>query len=491
MAPERQSETQETLDPGDWEAMRALGHQMLDEALDYMQSLRDRPVWQHAPAETKAHFAAPAPVNPEAPEAVYQEYLQYIRPYQLGNNHPRFWGWVAGTGTVMGMLAELLRASTNGVSGGFAYMSSNYVELQVLEWCKQLLGYPLEASGLLTSGGSASNLIGLAVARNTTAGFDVRKLGLQGSDRRLTLYCSDEAHSSIQKDVELLGLGSDSIRRIAVNDAMEIQIPQLRAAIKTDIENGLRPFCVVGACGTTNTGSVDDLPALAAICKENGLWFHVDGAFGAWAAITPKYKHLVKGMELADSLAIDLHKWMYLPYAIGAVFVRDSEAHRKAFSLAVSYLAHGEGERGLTAVDVPWLSDYGYELSRSFQALKAWMTIKEQGTAKYARVIQKNIDQAYYLADLVKAAPELELAVPVALNVCCFRYVRSGAQDALLDKLNKQIVAELHEQGIAAPSIVVIGGSSYLHVANTNHRSLDEDFDLLVREVIRIGNGMS
>ena len=285
----------------------------------------------------------------------------------------------------------------------------------------------------------------------------------------------------------MLGLGSDSIRRIPVNDAMQIEVPQLQAAIRTDIENGLRPFCVVGACGTTNTGSVDDLPALASICREHGLWFHVDGAFGAWAAIAPRYKHLVKGMELADSLAIDLHKWMYLPYAIGAVFVRDAEAHRKAFSLAVSYLAHGEGERGLTGIDVPWLSDYGYELSRSFQALKAWMTIKEQGTAKYARVIQKNIDQAFHLADLVKTRPELELAVPVALNVCCFRYVRPGMEDSLLDNLNRQIVAELHERGIAAPSIVVIRGRCYLHVANTNHRSQNEDFDLLVREVVRIG----
>jgi aromatic-L-amino-acid decarboxylase len=489
--PAEQPQAQETLDPADWEAMRALGHRMLDEALDYMQSLRDRPVWQHASPEVKAHFAAPAPVDGEPAESIYQEYLQYIRPHQLGNNHPRFWGWVAGTGTVMGMLAELLRASTNGVSGGFAYMSSNYVEMQVLAWCKQLLGYPAEASGLLTSGGSASNLIGLAVARNTAAGFDVRKLGLHGSGPKLTLYCSDEAHSSVQKDVELLGLGSDSIRRIPVNDAMQIEVSQLEAAIRKDLDNGLHPFCVVGACGTTNTGSVDDLPALASICKEHGLWFHVDGAFGAWAAIAPKYKHLVRGLELADSLAIDLHKWMYIPYAIGAVFVRDPEAHEKAFSLAVSYLAHGEGDRGLTGVDVPWLSDYGYELSRSFQALKAWMTIKEQGTAKYARVIQKNIEQAYYLGDLVKAAPELELAVPVALNVCCFRYVRPGLEDVHLDTLNKQIVAELHERGIAAPSVVVIRGRSYLHVANTNHRSLNEDFDLLVRQVVRIGNAMS
>jgi glutamate/tyrosine decarboxylase-like PLP-dependent enzyme len=218
------------------------------------------------------------------------------------------------------------------------------------------------------------------------------------------------------------------------------------------------------------------------------LWFHVDGAFGAWAAIAPKAKHLVAGLEQADSLAFDLHKWMYLPYPIACVLIRNSDEHRQAFSLTPTYLAHGEGERGLTGVDVPWLCDLGFELSRGFQALKAWMTIKEHGSAKYGRLIQQNIDQAHYLAGLVEAAPELELALPVALNVVCFRYTRPGLSDAALDVLNKQIEVELQEQGIAVPSIVSLRGKRYLHVAITNHRSRREDFDTLVQAVIRLGN---
>jgi aromatic-L-amino-acid/L-tryptophan decarboxylase len=485
---ERFDMPEENLDPGDWEAMRALGHRILDDALDYLEGLRDRPVWQHAPLDVKAHFDGPPPPGPQPPEEVYQEYLRYILPYQIGANHPRFWGWVAGTGTVMGMYAELLAAAANAVSGSFSYLSNNYVEMQLIDWCKTLLGYPAAASGLVTSGCSASNLIGLAVARNAKAGFDLRSQGLHAASRQMTVYCSEEAHSSIQKAIELLGFGSDALRRIPVNEFMQIDLAALRAAITSDRAQGLLPICVVGAAGTTNTGAIDDINALADICSAEGLWFHVDGAFGAWAAIAPAAKHLVAGLERADSLAFDLHKWMYLSYPIGCVLVRDAEEHRRAFSVTPTYLAHGEGDRGLTGVDVPWLSDLGFELSRGFQALKAWMTLKEQGAEKYGRLIQQNIDQAHYLAQLVEACPRLELALPVSLNIVCFRYTRPGLSDAAPDPLNQQIEVELQERGIAVPSIVTIRTRQYLHVAITNHRSQRGDFDLLVQEVLQIGD---
>jgi aromatic-L-amino-acid decarboxylase len=205
----------------------------------------------------------------------------------------------------------------------------------------------------------------------------------------------------------------------------------------------------------------------------------------------PGYGHLVAGMERADSLAFDLHKWMYLQYPIGCLLVRNADHHRQAFSLTPAYLAHGEGDRGLTGIDVPWLADYGFELSRGFHALKAWMTFKEQGAAKYGRLIRQNIGQAQYLGELVEAAPELELALPVSLNIVNFRYIRPGTRDSGLDTLNKQIECELQERGIAVPSIVTIRGRKYLHVAVTNHRSRRDDFDLLVQEVIRIGGELA
>jgi glutamate/tyrosine decarboxylase-like PLP-dependent enzyme len=464
---------------------------MVDDLLNDLANITHAPAWRHAPETVKAHFDDGLPLDPQDPEAIYQEYLEYIQPYLIGNKHPRFWGWVVGTGTVMGAFAELLAAGNNSPSGIMSYNSTNYVERQVIDWCKSMLGYPAEASGLLTSGCSASNLIGLTVARNTKAGYDLRRQGLQAAPHKMVLYASSEAHSSLQKAVELLGLGSDALRKVPVNDPLQIDLQTLKAFIHEDRDRGYLPFCVIGAAGTTNTGAVDDLHALADLCREEDLWFHVDGAFGAWAAITPKSKHLIAGMERADSLAFDLHKWMNLPYAIGCILVRSEPDHRHAFSLTPTYLAHGEGDRGFTGVDTPWVSDYSYELSRGFPALKAWMTIKETGIQKYGRIIQKNINQAHYLADLVESEPLLELALPVSLNVVCFRYTCTDLDEGILNDLNKQIEIELQEQGIAVPSIVEIHGHKYLHVAVTNHRSRREDFDLLLREVIRIGNELS
>lgn len=491
MDDETDQPAEETLDPGDWGSMRALGHRMLDDALDHLETLRDRPVWRHAPPGVKALFQGPPPSGPQPPAEVYREYVENVLPYQIGNAHPRFWGWVAGTGTVMGMYAEMLAAATDAVSGAFSFFANNYVELQVLDWCRSLLGYPPGASGLLTSGCSASNLVALAVARHAKAGFDVRKDGMRGGPVPLTLYASDEAHSSVDKAVELLGFGSDALRRVPVNERLEIDVAALRARVRADRDAGLRPVCIVGVAGTTNAGAIDDLDALADLCAEEGLWFHVDGAFGAWAAIAPGCRHLVAGMARADSLAFDLHKWMWLAYPIGCVLVRDAETHRRAFSLTPAYLAHGEGDRGLTAVDVPWLSDYGFELSRGFHALKAWMTIKEQGSEKLGRLVQQNVEQARYLARLVEAEPSLELALPPALNVVCFRHARPGLGGEALDALNKRIEVELQESGVAVPSTVTIRGRKYLHAAITNHRSRRSDFDLLVREVVRLGDELA
>jgi glutamate/tyrosine decarboxylase-like PLP-dependent enzyme len=467
-----------------------LGHRMIDDMFDYMELIRERPVWKHMPDKLKTYFSSPLPLDPQSPEKVYDEFLEKVLPYPIGNSHPRFWGWVLGTGTVMGALAEFLASSMNTNTGGIDHHSANYVEKQAIEWFKEMLGFPVSASGLLTNGCSAANLIGLAVARNTKAGFDVRKKGLRqkGGASSMVLYASSEIHSSVQKAIELLGLGSEALRLIPVDDSFQISTSVLRDAIAQDRKTGYFPFCVVGAAGTTNTGAIDDLEALANISRQENLWFHVDGAFGAWAALAPGAKNQIKGMELADSLAFDLHKWMYMPYEIGCVLVQSEEDHRKTFSLTPAYLSHGEGGRGMTGGDLPWFSDYGYQLSRGFRALKAWMLIKEHGAHKFARLIQQNIDQAHYLAELVMSVPELELAAPVTLNVVCFRYIRQGMDGTALNALNRRILVEVQEQGLTAPSGTVLRGTFFLHVANTNHRSRREDFQLLIQEVIRIGN---
>jgi len=480
-------ETEETLDPADWEAMRKLGHRMIDDMLNYLETVRDRPVWQHVPDQVKAHFTSAVPQQPQPPEEVYEEFVEKVLPYPMGNIHPRFWGWILGTGTVMGAFAELLAASMNTNTGGGDNHIANHVEKQVIEWVKEMLRYPQSASGVLTSGCSAANIIGLTVARNAKASFDLRRRGLQAAPKNMVLYASQDVHSSIQKAVELIGLGRDALRRLPVNDYFQIDLLMLKKAIAEDREKGYLPFCVVGAAGTTNTGGVDDLVALADLCQQESLWLHVDGAFGAWAALAPKARRKVAGMERADSLALDLHKWMSMPYEVGCVLVRHEEQHRKAFSVMPEYLEHGEGGRGLSGGDLPWFSDYSFQLSRGFRALKVWMSLKEQGSRKYARIIQQNIDQAVYLGELVRASPELELAAPVTLNVVCFRYVAHSLNVDELDEVNKQIVVELQEQGVAVLSGTVIKGEYVLRAANCNHRSRREDFEFLVREVIRIG----
>jgi len=483
---------EETLDPEDWESMRKLGHTMIDDTLDYMKTLRERPIWQPIPDQIKNCFKKPLPHDPQKPEEIYKEFAEEVLPYSMGNAHPRFWGWAMGTGNVMSAFAELLASSMNTNSGGSENSDSSFhVEKQVIGWIKDMLGFPASASGLLTSGCSAANLIGLAVARNTKAGCDLRRKGLQAVSQKMLLYASQEIHSSIQRAVEILGLGSEALRLVPVNDYFQIDLTDLKNAITKDRENGYLPFCVVGAAGTINTGGIDDLNALADICQRENLWFHVDGACGAWAALASDAKNKVAGMERADSLALDLHKWMYMPFEIGCILVRNEEYHRKAFSLASDYLAHGQDRRGITGGNSPWLSDYGFQLSRGFRALKAWMSIKEHGSRKYGRLIQQNINQAHYLSELIQSQPELQLSAQVTLNVVCFRYVAPGMDDVALDELNKQIVIELQEQGNVVLSGTTIKGKYVMRAGIMNHRSRLEDFDVLIREVLRVGKELA
>ena len=478
---------EESLDPADWQLMRGLGHRMIDDIMTYLETVRTRPVWQPIPEKIKAYFKQPLPVEPQGTEQAYQDFLDYVLPHPMGNIHPRFWGWVIGTGTPLGMLAEMLAAGMNPNVGGADHVA-NYVEAQVLDWCKEMLGYPAEASGLLVSGGSMANLVGLTVARNSKAEFDLRTHGVHAAPRKMTLYGSQETHSSVQKAIELLGLGSNAFRQIPVNSDFEIDISALETAIFEDRQEGYQPICIIGNAGTVNTGAIDDLDRLADICQREGLWFHVDGAFGALAVLSSELRPLLVGMERADSLAFDLHKWMYMPYEVGCALVRQEEDHLRTFSLTPDYLTHSD--RGLAGGSI-WFSDYGVQLSRGFRALKVWMSMKEHGAQKYGRLIQQNVDQARYLASQVEDMSELQLFAPVPLNIVCFRFVADNLDDESLNDLNKELLIDLHESGVAAPSYTVIDDKYALRVAITNHRSKREDFEVLVREVIRLGRKLS
>lgn len=477
----RRVEKEETLDPENWATMRALGYKMLDDVLDSLENIRSSPVWEPMAEDVFRKICEPLPREPQGPEKVYKDFCE-LREMNRGTGsiHPRFWGWVMGTGNVMSGYADMLASGLNAISGS-SLSGYYFVEAQVIEWFKEMLGYPKEASGVIVSGGSMANLVGLAVARNVKAGYDIRKRGLQSVSKKMTLYGSSEMHSCLQKSVELLGLGNDSLRRIPVDSNFMMDMDALETAISDDREAGFHPICVIGTAGTTNTGSFDDLNKLADVCKREDLWFHVDGAFGAWAALSPKLSHLVEGMQRADSLAFDLHKWMYMSYEVGCALVRDKKAHYQTFALMPEYLTHDEKQP-------PWFSDLSFELSRSFKGLKVWMSLKEHGVKKYARLIQQNVDQAQYLKKLVEETSELELLAPVPLNIVCFRYKVENQNDEYLDKLNAKILEKQWLNGNCMISSTVIDDKYSLRACFTNHRSTRDDIDFMVKEIVMLGD---
>jgi len=477
------------LDPGspeDWEALRLLAHEMVDEMLRHLRGRRETPAWQPLPCDAEQALSGPLPRTGEGAEAAYRDFLRWVLPYGLGNTHPRFWGWVNGTGTPLGMLADMLAAGLNPNVSGFQ-QAPVLVERQVIRWLAEALGYPTGCSGLLVSGGSESVLVGLAVGRSH-AFPEVRAEGLQGMGAPLVVYTSTEAHSSIEKAVETLGIGRKYLRRVSVvasDYTMDVRL--LAEAVDADTAAGLRPAMVVATAGTVNTGACDDLARISSVCRQRRLWLHVDGAFGAWAAASPRLRHRAQGLELADSLSFDLHKWMYLPYDIGCVLVRRGDHQRSAFAATPTYLA--QVKRGVAAASQR-PADMGVQLSRGFRALKVWLSLKAHGMDAFSSSIERNVDQAQRLAERIAGEERLQLMAPVPLNVVCFRYLGAPASTTrgLENQVNEEILVRLQEGGTAVLSSTSLGSCFCLRAAIVNHRTQHRDLDMVVDEVLRLGD---
>lgn len=468
---------QKSLDPEDWDAFRAQGHHMLDDMITYLQTLRERPVWQPIPDPVRTSLSEPLPQGGADLASVHQTFMQQVLPYAVGNAHPGFFGWVHGGGSAVGMLAEMLAAGLNANLGGRDQMPVE-LERQVVRWMADLFGFPDTASGLFVTGTSMANLIALLVARTGALGPAVREQGLAGAGQKLVAYTSVAAHGCIAQAMDLTGFGRAALRLIPVNDRFEMDTAALEAALAADLAAGLRPFFVAATAGTVDVGAVDDLAAVAAIARRHGLWFHVDGAYGALAMLSPALAPRLRGIEQADSLAFDFHKWGQVPYDAGFVLVRDAELHRQTFAAPVGYLRRET--RGMAAGS-PWPCDFGPDLSRGFRALKTWFTIKVYGSEKLGQVIATTCALARYLAERVAERPELELLAPVSLNIVCFRY--RGADP---DVLNAALVADLQESGVAAPSLTVLRGQLAIRVAVVNHRSGRQDIDALLAALERL-----
>jgi glutamate/tyrosine decarboxylase-like PLP-dependent enzyme len=470
-----------TLDPANWDAFARTVHQVADQAIAYLRDVRARPVWTQVPACVRQAFTQPLPVEPEALEAISREAVERILPYATGNIHPRFFGWVHGAGMANGLVAEILAAAMNSNVGGRDH-GAVYVERQVVDWCRQLFGFDPQSSGILLSGTSMANLVALTVARNRYAGAQVRETGLWSKAAPLTGYTSAEAHHSVSKAFEMLGLGSSQLRRIPVDGACRIDLAVLEKAIEAD-RHGFQPFCIIGTAGTVNTGAIDDLLGLAAICRRHGLWFHVDGAFGALAILSDHHRNRLLGIEQADSIAFDFHKWMHVTYDAGCVLIRDGDLHRQTFSTRADYLR--SETRGLAA-GAPWFCDFGPELSRGFRALKVWFALKEHGVKRLGAVIDRNCLLAREFADTLAADPRFELLAPVSLNIVCFRVVFAAAGPEELDQRNAELVVALHERGIAAPSVTRINGRTGIRMHINNYRTQRQDLADTLQGLIAI-----
>jgi aromatic-L-amino-acid/L-tryptophan decarboxylase len=472
------SEMSETLDPKNWDDIRAQGHRMLDDMLDYAANIRDRPVWRPIPAEVRALFQAELPRQPSDLGEVYREFADFVVPYATGNVHPGFMGWVHGGGSAVGMLAEMLAAGLNANLGGRDHIPIE-VERQVVEWTRAMFGFPSEASGIFVTGTSMANLMAVLVARTAALGQSVRQRGVGDEGAALTAYASTATHGCVARAMDLAGFGTDALRIINTDRFHRIDVAALRERIALDRNAGHRPFLVIASAGTVDIGAIDDLVALSALCREQGLWFHVDGAYGALGVLSAVIAPRLAGLENADSIALDFHKWAQVPYDAGFLIVRDGQQHRDTFATPAAYLRRET--RGLAAGS-PWPCDLGPDLSRGFRALKTWFTLKTYGTEKLGAIVTRTCELAGYLEARILAEPRLELLAPVQLNIVCFRY---RATDA--NKVNGDIVIDIQESGIAAPSTTVLDGQLAIRAAIVNHRTDISDIDALISAVLQFG----
>jgi glutamate/tyrosine decarboxylase-like PLP-dependent enzyme len=460
------------LQPDDPVALRRLAHRMLDDVLDDIEGLAEGPVWRPMPDGVRETWRAPLPYAPTAPDALYAEYRALLAPYAVGNRHPRFLGWVHGGGTEIGMLAEMLAAGLNANCGGRDH-APILCERQVVAWAAEMLGLPDTASGLLVTGSSIANFIAVLAARRAALGPAVRGAGLGAAP--LTAYASAAAHLCVARAMDMAGIGTDALRLIPTDPSGALDPAALRAAIATDRLAGCRPFLLVGTAGSVDTGAIDPLGTLAQIAAAEGLWLHVDAAFGALAMLSPTLRPLFAGMERARSVAFDFHKWGQVPYDAGCIVVRDRQALLDTFAGDAAYL---EGAAHGLAAGKPWPVDLGPDLSRGFRALKVWMTLKAFGGDRLGRVAERSCALARRLAAAVDAEPALERLAPVPLNIVCFRW--RGGDDAG----QAALAAHLQEAGSVVLSTTTLAGRVALRAAFVNHRTDQADADAIVPAVL-------
>ncbi|MBK8516583.1 MAG: aminotransferase class V-fold PLP-dependent enzyme [Saprospiraceae bacterium] len=473
-----------TFDPKDWDDLKEIGIKVFADMIDFQKNVREREIWNEPTPSIKSFISnEKLPLDPQGLNEIYKEIQTYLLPYNKGNIHPKFWSWVQSTGNPSSIIAEIIIAGMNAdvATGNHAPM---YVEAKVINWLKEIFDFPKSGHGVLVSGTSVANLCGLLAARNNFEGSKVRNKGIFGFNKQFIIYSSTETHSCIIKAADIIGIGKDNVRLIKVNSSFQIESEELEKQINKDKSLGFIPLCIVGNIGTVNTGAIDDIDILSEIASRYKIWFHIDGAFGAFAYLIDEYKCKLKSINQADSLSFDLHKWISLPFGIGAILFKDKNMQRNAFVEHPNYLE--QNDEGLASGFDP-IFNYSIEMSRSFKALKIWMLFKERGINHISQVIKKNLDDIKYLEQQITDRPNIfELACPVALNVICFRFIAPNLPENMLNAINKRIVILLQTNGIAIVSNAYINRKYYLRLANVNHRSVRSDFDEVLKAIISL-----
>jgi aromatic-L-amino-acid/L-tryptophan decarboxylase len=467
------------------EEVRRLGYLAADAVAESREKLEERPVFGKIGGDAKL-FDEPVPEEGQPLEETLAFVREHVLPFPMGNSHPRFYGFINATADPIGIAADYLAASMNPNCWGGDH-AAIHIEHRVMRWLAELLGFPPEAEGILVSGGSMANFTALAAARRAMVPGNVREDGLAGEGRpRLAVYASDQVHHCVDKAVDLLGIGMNNLRKIGTSERFEIRMDLLAEAVAADRRKGLTPAIVVGSAGTVNTGAIDPLEELAEFCRREALWFHVDGAYGAMARLSKKLAPLFAGIERADSIAADPHKWLYVPYEAGATLVRHPGRLAAAFRKFPEYLA-SDPESPFPGP--AWFAERGVELSRGFKALKVWMGMKTRGRAGYERAIVNDVSLAHFLAEEVDRRTDFERLAPTVLSIANFRYRPKdmALPDADLDRINRGIVNRLVGDGSFFLAPTILKGRTTLRACIVNFRTRREDLTALLDEASRVG----
>lgn len=461
--------------------MKKMGYQVIDAIVDHISGLDSRSPSNHAdPSEMKARLEEPMPEQPQDMATLLDTFKERVYPYAIHPDHPRFFGYIPCSGSMVGILADALSSGTNFFAGHwYAAAGPSQVELVVLDWFKAMLGYPSEAGGLLVSGGSMANLTALTTARH-------HKLGERFYDG--VLYLSEQSHASVERAAKVIGFRQDQIRYIPVDEKYRLDVGALRQAVEADRNADLRPFCVVANAGTTNTGAVDSIADIAAFCREQDLWLHADAAYGGFSMLSERGRNLLQGIEQADSITLDPHKWLYVPFEAGCVICKDRHHLEQTFTMHPEYLQDINRDEDLVN-----FCDHGIQLTRSFRALKIWMTLKHYGMDTFRALVDQHLDLALLAQALFEQSPVMEVMVPPQLGVVCFRYVPEKPvpegvdREVWLQQINEALVDRIHEDGHALLSTTRLENRYAIRFCPMNHRTTKEDVVKTIAVMEKIG----